>query len=162
MARLIKKLRNNRAVIFDTGNFDDWCVYVVEANGYKMAPFDETYFGELYVMSNKYPQNKVYNDFVLIYDRTTKLIDTSVLKLIDDLVNTYAQEDRVIIEQWFSVIYAGMMAEENKEFAILKKRVKRLGMHQVLMLHKSAKVAAEFSKGKKWRELDDIMKPLGF
>jgi hypothetical protein len=37
------------------------------------------------------------------------------------------------MELWFTVLYAGMISEENKTNAILKKRVKRLGIHQVLI-----------------------------
>ena len=162
MARLVKDLMNNRKVIFDTGRFDDWCVYVVESNGTKKAPFDEEYFSDLYEISLAYPENKVYNDFVKIYDKTSKSINTEVLDLIDTIVNTYNNEDKVIVEQWYTVLYAGMIAEENKQFAILKKRVKRLGMHQVLVMGMPAKVAARFSYGKKWRVLDQIMKGYKF
>ncbi len=55
-----------------------------------------------------------------------------------------------------------MIAEDNKENAILKKIVKRLEMHQVLILNMPARDAAKFSYGKNWRDLDAIMKPLGF
>lgn len=162
MPRLIKQLQNNRSVIFDSGKFDDWCVYVVESNGSKKAPFDETYFSDLYNISQQYPANKVYNDFVLIYERTTRTIDNGIVTLIDQIVGTYNHSDKIIVEQWLTVIYAGMIAEENKENAILKKRVKRLGMHQVLILNMPAREAAKFSYGKKWRDLDAIMRPLGF
>lgn len=162
MAILIKRLQHHRAVIFDTGKFDDWCVYVVERNGYKKAPHDETYFSDLCNIKSKYAGHKVYDDFVRIYERTTGKIDPAVLSLIDELVTSYLQEDRILVEQWFTVIYAGMIAEENKVNAVLKKRIKRLGMHQVLILDIPAVEAARFSKGKKWNELDAIMKPLGF
>jgi hypothetical protein len=162
MATLIKNLQNNRSVIFDTGKFDDWCVYVVEANGSKQAPFDTTYFSDLYTISKSYPNNKVYIDFVTIYDLTNKNIDINVLNTIDLIVNTYSAQHKIIVEQWFTVLYAGMIAEENKQNAILKKRVKRLGMHQVLMLNMPSSVAAKFSYGKKWRDLDAIMRPYGF
>ena len=162
MATLIKNLRNNRKVIFDTGKFDDWCVYVVESDGSMKAPFDSTYFGDLYTISKSYPNNKVYIDFVTIYDLTSKHIDHQVLSLIDNIVLSYNPQHHIIVEQWFSVIYAGMIAEENKQFAILKKRVKRLGMYQVLILGMSANDAAKFSYGKKWRDLDAIMRPYGF
>lgn len=162
MPRLIKQLQNNRSVIFDSGKFDDWCVYVVESSGAKKAPFDETYFSDLHHISQNYSNNKVYNDFVLIYEQTTKTIDPGVLTLIDEIVATYNNEEKIIVEQWLTVIYAGMIAEENKKFAILKKRVKRLGMHQVLILNMPAREAAKFSYGKKWRDLDAIMRPLGF
>lgn len=162
MTKLVKQLQNNRSIVFDKGKFDDWCVYVVESNGNKKAPFDETYFSDLYNISHHYSQHKVYNDFVMIYERTTKSINPSVINLIDKIVSTYKQQDKIMVEQWLTVIYAGMVAEENKEGAILKKRIKRLGMYQVLVLNMSAKYAAQFSNGKKWRELDAIMKPLGF
>lgn len=161
MARIIKQLQNNRAVVFDSGKFDDWCVYVVESNGAKKAPFDETYFNDLQQISQKYANDKVYHDFVEIYERTTRNIDEGVLALIDEIVASYKQEDKIILEQWLTVLYAGMIAEENKEKAILKKRVKRLGMHQVLMLNMPARQAAKYSYGKNWRELDAIMRTLG-
>ena len=162
MERLIKEIRGTQKVIFDQGNFDDWCVYVVDKNGNKKAPFDEEYFTDLKSISKKYPGNKLYNDFVKVYDLTTKIIDDKVLTAIDRIVNSYDDQDKETIDKWFTVIYAGMIAEENKNFAVLKKRIKRLGMHQILILDFEPKVAANFSKGKKWRELDTIMKPLGF
>lgn len=162
MPRLIKNLKNNRKVIFDSGKFDEWCVYVVESDGRRKAPFDVDYFTDLKTLSTQYIGNKVYEDFVSIYVLTTRNIDANVLAEIDKIVSTYKTDHQVIIEQWFTVLYAGMIAEENKQFAILKKRVKRLGMHQVLIDNLSPSIAANFSKGKKWRELDAIMRPKGF
>jgi len=162
MARLIKELKGQRKVIFDSGRFDDWCVYVVESNGSKRAPYDEDYFSDLQQLSKKYPPNKLYNDFVKIYDKTSKLISDEVIELIDSIVRSYNPDDQVLAEQWFTVLYAGMIAEENKKFAILKKRVKRLGMYQVLVEGMSPKEAAKFSYGKKWRVLDGIMKKYNF
>ncbi|MFM9402734.1 DUF7004 family protein [Myroides odoratimimus] len=159
--RLIKNLLNNRKVVFDNGKFDHWCVYVVEENGSKKAPFDVEYFTDLQRLNIKYSNNKVYQDFIAIYKQTDSTINTNVLELIDTIVNTYNQEDKIIVEQWFAVIYAGMIAEENKQFAILKKRVKHLGVYQTLIQGMNPLDAARFSYGKKWRELDAIMKPLG-
>lgn len=162
MGTLVKSLKHNRSVIFDKGRFDHWCVYVVEANGVRKAPLDETYFNELYLIACQYPTDKVYNDFVKIYERTTKEISGHVLSLIDQITTTYTDQHKLIIEQWFTVVYAGMVAEENKQFAILKKRIKRLGLYQVLKLGMPAKEAAKFSYGKKWKELDALMTSLGF
>jgi hypothetical protein len=162
METLIKNLRNNRKVIFGQGKFDQWCVFVVESDGYRMAPHDITYFTEFKRIDKCYSDNKIYKDFVYIYNKTNGKVDESVLSLIDEIVDTYKEEDKVIIEQWFSVIYAGMIAEENKEGARLKKRIKRLGMHQVLILNMSPDDAANFSKGRKWRDLDAIMRDYGF
>ena len=54
------------------------------------------------------------------------------------------------------------MVRENKEFAKLKKRIKRLGMYQTLIEGMKPRDAANFSKGKDWTELDVIMKERGF
>jgi hypothetical protein len=159
--RLIKKLLNNRTVIFDHGVFDEWCVFLVENDGKKHAPLDKTYFAECYRLSKKYGKDKLYQDFLTFYHQTNHLISDNTLKLIDQIVLTYLPEDMALIEQWFTVIYAGMIAEENKKNAILKKRVKALGMYQVLILNLPAEEAAVFSKGKKWKELDMIMKGYG-
>ena len=162
MSTLVKNLCNNRCVVFDTGKFDNWCVYVVENNGYRIPPSDKIYFEELYNISKKYPEDKIYSDFISIYDVTEKDIDPKALILIDEIVETYKHEDKAIVEQWFTVLYAGMIAEENKENAILKKRVKRLGMYQTFVLAYPAAEAAKFSYGKKWTELDAMMKKYGF
>ena len=55
-----------------------------------------------------------------------------------------------------------MIAEKNKEGTVLKERIKRLGMHQLLMLNYSPEVAANFSKGKKAKDLDIICRGYGF
>ncbi len=162
MSRLVKLLRNKKKVIFDRGKFDDWCVYVVGENGEKKAPLDIEYFRDLQQIARDYGTNKVYDDFVVIYQNTTGEIDPKTLKIIDGIVDSYGEEHKDIMEQWFSVLYAGMIAEENKKHAILKKRIKRLGMHQILLLNKTAEFAANFSKGKKWKELDSTMRKLGF
>ena len=91
-------------------------------------------------------------------------IDFEGSYLIDEkiLMGFIESVDAEEIDIWFTVIYGGMVAEENKEFAVLKKRIKRLGMHQILIERKDAEYAANFSKGKKWKELDELMKKRGF
>ena len=162
MERLVKNIANGDRVVFNNGRFDNWCVYVVETDGSSNAPYDVQYFADLFDLSKKYPENKIYNDFILIYNKTSTNINHETIALINDIVLTYQEEDRNMTEKWFSVIYAGMIAEENKDGTILKKRIKRLGMHQVLIDGLSPDVAANFSKGKKWRDLDAIMKKKGF
>jgi hypothetical protein len=55
-----------------------------------------------------------------------------------------------------------MIAGENKTNAILKKRIKRLGMHQILIEDLDADYSGNFSKRKNWKELDVLMKERGF
>ncbi|MGC4128962.1 MAG: hypothetical protein QM564_05240 [Bergeyella sp.] len=156
--RTVKNLKNNRRVIFDTGVFDDWCVYIVEENGQRRAPFDVDYFTDLKRLNQKYGNNKVYMDFLKIYKITDHSINIEILNKIEEISETYKGEDVLLIEQWFSVIYAAMISEENKKNAILKKRVKHLGIYQALIQNFEPEKAAKFSYGKKWRELDALMR----
>jgi hypothetical protein len=119
------------------------------------------YFSKLNQLGNKHGHEKIYLDFVKFYTPTNKNIDSVVLELITTITNPYG-EDTEEMDTWFSVIYAGMVAEENKTNAILKKRIKRLGMHQVLIERLDPNYAANYSRGKKWRDLDIIMKDRGF
>lgn len=161
MPQKINSFTNGGFIEFDTGNFDDWCVFVTKPTGERFAPTDVHYFSSVKKLGEKYGYRKIYDDFVVIFNRTSKYIDSAVFDLILSL-SKYYNEDSSEIEIWFSVLYAGMIAEENKQFAILKKRIKRLGMHQILIDNLDPEVAANFSKGKKWRELDKLMKLKGF
>jgi len=159
---IIKKLKNGGEIVFDKGRFDDWCVYIVECNGNKTAPRDSLYFSILQKKASNYPENKIYHDFVRIYEQTNHELKEQVLTLIDEIVDTYRDDDKNLLEQWFTVLYAGMIAEERKAGAVLKKRIKRLGMYQVLILDMNPDEVANFSKGKRVSELDPLMKQYGF
>ncbi len=155
MPTLIKNVRNRNNVEFDSGSFDSWCVYLTRPGQVRYAPRDTEYFSKLKLLGNVHGHQRIYNEFVSYYTPTNRNIDINVLNLITQLTNGYGS-DAEEMDIWFSVIYAGMVAEENKDYAILKKRVKRLGMHQVLIEDLDANYAANFSKGKKWRELDEL------
>jgi hypothetical protein len=160
MGRLVKEIQNQFKIEFDSGKFDEWCVYLETPEIKRHAPLDIHYFTRLQELGRTHGHQKIYDDFVKFYTPTNKEVSNTVNQLITELSTDYGS-DSVEIDMWFSVIYAGMIAEENKQFAILKKRVKRLGVYQVLLDGQTPTYAANFSKGKKWRELDSIMKPLG-
>ncbi|WP_010664768.1 DUF7004 family protein [Marinilabilia salmonicolor] len=162
MNKLVKNLKNNRKVVYDQGAFDNRNVWIVEADGTRKVLRDEEYLTDLYKISKTYAPQKLYNDFVEIYERTSYNISTSVLSLIDSITGSYLHGDQKIVEQWFSVIYAELIAGENEKAAILKKRTIRLALYQVLILGMPAAKAVNFSKGKHASELDVIMEPLGF
>lgn len=155
---IIKRLNHERKVMFDSGNFDDYCVYVADDYGYKQAPRDYEYFRFFLELTEVYGNDKVYNDFLTIYRATDKTINHDVRDVIDNIVSTYNEDVRDKVEENLSVIWGGMIAEENKDNAYLGKRIKNLGMYQVLKGILSPEDAAEFSRGKPWRELDIIMR----
>lgn len=161
MPQKLNSFSNGGFIEFDSGCFDGWCVFVTTPGNARFAPTDVQYFTRLKILSEKFGPQKIYDDFVVIFNRTTKNVDLKVFELIDVLSRFY-NTDAVEMELWLNVIYAGMIAEENKENAILKKRIKRLGIHQVLIDGMTPEKAAVFSKGKKWKELDEIMRFKGF
>ncbi|MBN1365892.1 MAG: hypothetical protein JW976_13875 [Syntrophaceae bacterium] len=161
MGKLIKKFSDGSTLEYDWGIFDDWCVYLTKAGAMRYAPKDVEYFTRLHQLSSSHSAKKIYEDFVEVYNRTTKKIDNAVLALITDISRKYGS-DELEVDVLLSIIYAGMVAEENKENAILGKRIKRLGMHQVLIQNITPATAAHFSKGKKWRVLDVECKNRGF
>jgi hypothetical protein len=148
-------------VEFDTGSFDDYCVYLTRPGQPKYAPSDLEYFSRLKLISNNQGAARIYNDYLLFYEGTGKDINQDILNQITVISHEY-ENDAEEMDTWFTVIYAGMIAEENKANAILKKRIKRLGMHQLLLEDFSPEEAANFSRNKKWQELDAVMKQKGF
>ena len=144
------------------GKFDDYCVYLTRPGQERYAPKDEEYFSFFIERSRKYTPEKIYNDYVKIYDRTTSKIEEGIFDEIKEISYSYDEEDELDFYVWFSVIYLGMVAEERKAYAILKKRIKRLGMYQILFEKMSAKDAATFSIGKKVAELSPLCNERGF
>ncbi len=161
MSRIITEFADGSYLEYDRGAFDNWCVYLSRPNVARYAPKDYQYFKRLHEYSLTHGAKKVYDDFVSIYDKTTKTLSSEVLAFIKDLTKSYGT-DEINVSIDFSIIYMGMVAEENKENTKLGKRVKRLGVYQVLIDEMDYNSAANFSRGKKWRELDEICKSKGF
>lgn len=160
MAR-IHKTKGGAKVFFGKGNFDSWCVFLERPSQPAYAPRDTEYFSFFLKLAKNTSAAAVYHSFRKIYARTTNELDDAVSKVITAQAEKYG-DDAEEAEIWFAVIYGGMVAEENKRNAILKKRIKRLGLHQVLMQGVSVSDAANWSRGKRWQEIDRECQRLGF
>ncbi len=142
--------------------FDEWCVYIKDGKT-KTAPKDIEYFNFFIKIGKIYSNEIVYNDFVEIYSLVSDNIENKVLNTIIDIAkNNYDISVSKEVAINFIIIYAGMVAERNKKFTILKEKIKRLGMYQILMLNYKAEIAANFSKGKKAKDLNILCKDYGF
>lgn len=135
---------------FAKGRFDDWCIYLTRPGQKSYAPRDEIYFAELLQYGNKYGARMIYDDFLSIYDRTDLLLKEDVFQHIHSISQKF-DDDSLEIEIIYAILYMGMVAENNKKFTVLKKRVKRLGVHQVLIDGISPQEAANFSKKDLWQ-----------
>lgn len=156
--QLVQQFEDGTEVYFDRGKFDDWCVYLTETNSGRKPPLDTEYFSFFQEIAKTYGRAMVYGHFKKIFDLTTEKIDRATLDCIREISLEYKDDVRLDVHKNFVVIYAGMIAEENKEHAILKKKIKRIGFYQAIVSKMSADDAANFSKGKGWRELLNLYK----
>ncbi|MBL8025163.1 MAG: hypothetical protein JNL74_02060 [Fibrobacteres bacterium] len=157
----IKELSDGSRLAFGRGKFDHWCIFLKKPDKKWRAPRDLECFNGLLRVAKKHGAANVYNDFVSIYNVTTAKFNKEIVAAITSLVEKYG-EDALVVDLWFTTLYAAMVAEENKKNAILKKRIKRLGVHQLLVDKRTAKVAASFSKGKEAWMLDLLCSLKGF
>lgn len=153
-------LSDGTKIEFDSGRIDDWCVYVTRPNKPRNAPKDTDYFASLVDLHGKHPM--IYDDYVAVYDATSRVISEAVFEMIEKLSKKYPPELQVDVELLLVVLYAAMIAEENRAHTKLGKRIKRLGIHQILFDKLPIPVAANFSKGMGWREISEHCKQRGF
>lgn len=161
MREKVINFKNGVSLEFASGSFDDWCVYLTDAEGKRSAPKDEDYFTALKLFSNKYGAEKIYKDFVSFYDVTSKDLDNEVFTIINKLASFYG-DDCIDLEIIFSILYMGMIAEENKKNTRLGKRIKRLGLYTLLVEDETIFKSANFMRGMTWRTIDALCKERGF
>lgn len=157
---LIKTFDNGNIIEIGKGAFDGWCVYLTNSKG-KHAPRDKDYFRVLKGFGTVFGRDIVYKDFLDIYNRVNNEISTDTLVFITDLSKNYG-EYSTKFDIIFTILYLGMVAEENKANTKLGKRIKRLGVHQVLIEKVDYEIAANFSRGLRASEIDSLCKIRGF
>ncbi|MBX3051972.1 MAG: hypothetical protein KF753_10890 [Caldilineaceae bacterium] len=161
MARTIKRFSDGSLLEFDQGNFDEWCIFLTRPGRARFAPKDWQYFTRLQELAAAYGADKTYADFVIVFDATDKILDAELLARISAFSLDYTQ-DVLRADIVFTLLYAGMLAEENKAFAPLGKRIKHLGVYQVVMEGMRPREAATFSVGRPWQELARLCAGRGF
>lgn len=147
---LIANLQDGTRFVFSQGRFDRWCIFHIRENK-AHAVRDEEVFKVLSGYASGHNRFVLYRDFLSIFNKVTNQVNYDLVGRIAYLSKAYSRPQEVQFILLF--LYAGMIAEENKEKAILKKFIKRLGVHQVLIEGMHPTVAASFSRGKSWREL---------
>lgn len=161
MATLIKEFNDGSLLEYDKGKFDDWCVYLTRPNQRRYAPTDIGYFTSLRELSTIHGARELYDSFVSIYNRTTNQLDAGTLRHISEVCAAYG-DNSLDLDILFTIIYAGMVAEERKVNTKLGKRIKRLGMHQLLVEGMTPGIAANFSRGMGWRDIAGECQRRGF
>ena len=158
---IIKTFKDGSFLEYAEGNFDNWCVYMVNpSKGFRQPPRDIHYFEFLRKQALIYGNERVYNDFVSIYNLTGKEVEPDVLRKIDEISESYG-EMALEFSKIFTILYMGMLAEENKEGTRLGKRIKRLGVHKLLLEGQTVNESANFMRGMNWRQIDALCKERG-
>lgn len=159
----VKEFSDGSYLEYADGNFDQWCVYMVNpAKNFRRPPLDVDYFGFLKEQAQTYGADKIYNDFVAFYNQTGKVVETRVLDFIEHLAVTGYGDKWLDFSKMFTILYMGMLAEENKAYTRLGKRIKRFGMHKLLIENEPVSVAANFMRNMGWRQIDAMCKERGF
>lgn len=167
---VVKSFPGGTSIGFIEGKFDRWCVQE-RVFVWTRRPTDAGCFARLLELAQRYGTDKVMADFVAVYDamgvkppRGDLLPSDQVLDLITRLSAAYGSSpgDDVRADRLFTTLYLTMIAEENKARAILGKRIKRLGVHLVLMEGRTPEEAAAFPTGKKAAELSALCQSYGF
>ena len=146
-------LDNGNILYFDEGRFDKWCVYEKNSYGKRIIPRDVEYFTELLKLTNYFKRDDIYNDYISIYDLTTKNFDNNVVDVIKKISLKYG-EFKSEVFRTFSILYMAMIA--------VGRRIKRLGVYYLLFKDKSPEFCANFMRKMPWQEIDKLCKEGGF
>ena len=161
MGQIIKRFPDGSFLEYDRGRIDDWCVYLTDAFGNRKPPRDTDYFAQLRSLAEQFGVDKVYSDYVKVYDLTGKQVSKDELDSVTLLSKEYgasANQADII----FSILYMAMIAEEQKDRTRLGKRIKRLGIHKLLIENISVYKAANFMRGMEWRNIARLCEERGF
>lgn len=161
MGRHIKSFSDGSYLEYSEGSFDSWCVYLIAGDGRRRAPRDVEYFTWLKELADNYGADKVYGDFVRVYDPTGKQPKKNVLDMITEIAASYGGA-AVKADITFTILYAAMIAEENKQNTRLGKRIKRLAVHMILRENCEIAAAAGCLNGKRYQEIARLCEERGF
>ena len=161
MGQLIKHFPDGSFLEYDRGGFDDWCVYLTDASGKRKPPRDIDYFAQLRSLAERFGTDKVYNDYVKVYELTGKQVSKADLDCISRLSEEYGASANQV-DTIFFILYMAMIAEERKAGTRLGKRIKRLGIHKLLIENIPVREAANFMRGMGWRDIARLCEERGF
>lgn len=161
MLREIKRLRNGTVFSYGMGSYDEWCVYESNPEVRAKRVGDYDYFKKIRELGEIYGRAEVFEDFYDVYENTGADVNNKTLSYISRFCEKY-HDDYDKAEYAFCLLYMSMVSEMNKEYSRLGKRVKGLGIHQLLFQKMKIHDIANFTKGKKWFEVAAACEQYGF
>lgn len=157
----MKVFSDGSQIEFAQGRFDKWCVYLTRPNVRRHAPLDRHYFSTVERLATQHGGDFLWTVFVRLCERTSRQPDPEVFDGLTNVASRFGA-DSLEFDIAFTCIYMGMIAEENKAGTKLGKRIKKLAMHQILRERMNVEVAANYTKGMTWKQIDALCKERGF
>lgn len=157
---LITAFDDSTYLCFTRGAFDSWRVTFLDAEGKQNYSPKDTAFFDYFLSLTEYGSTK--KDIFNIIKKMSKKISKNMDIIFDPLrkdIYKYAKElnipenEQLRFEKAMMSILAAMLSEEQKAFTKLGKKLKLLGLHQVLIGNMEPKTAANWSRGKSWRDI---------
>ena len=81
MGKTIKTFSDGSFLEYDSGNFDGWCVYLNRPGRERIAPTDKDCFRALVDFSELYGADRLYADYVKVYEQTGAEVDLSLIHI---------------------------------------------------------------------------------
>ena len=153
-------LADFQSMEFDSRREYKWFVYFDQANADRQHTGYVENLRELQNFATRYSPDRLYRDFVKIYDATEINVNPKTLDLIAEISESY-YDDAANINYLFTLIYFALLSEHNKKNQQLGKRIKRLAVYQALF----DKVQAEevrYHVPRKWWLIDAQCSQRGF
>ena len=108
---VVKNFSDGTVVEIDRGRFDDWCIYITGTCN-RHAPKDVAYFTVVRGFGKRYGVDKVYADFISVYDKTSKSLDRSVLDHIETLSKDYGEFKQICYSLYYNIFRYGCRREQ--------------------------------------------------
>jgi hypothetical protein len=158
---LLRLFRDGSLLEYGRGHFDARQVYHSRPNALSHPAKTEDTLSRLGQLGQLYCPHAIYADFVVVYNRTTHSISPHIFDLIHHMARGYAT-DALEIEVLFAILWAEMVVAEAARRDRLKRRIKRLGVHYVLLEGYSGVSAAAACQSNSWLLLDSACRERGF
>ena len=160
MERIVT-FKDGSSLIFDHGNFDEHCLFVLFPDNSRKPPKDVEYFATSKELSSLVGAKSFYEDFLTIYSKASNIPKVEDIALIRSISAKYFERE-LVAEKTFAILYCTMIAENNKAYTKLGKRIKRLGLYKLLFENLEVNEAANFMRGMNWKQIDGMCKERGF
>lgn len=157
---LITAFDDSTYLCFTRGAFDSWRVTFLDSEGKQLYSPKDTAFFDYFLSLTEYgnTEQEIFNIIKKMSKKIVKDMDTEFDHLKEEIYN-YAVElnipesEQLRFEKAMMSILAAMLSEEQKAFTRLGKKLKLLGLHQVLIGKMEPREAASWSRGKPWRDI---------